>query len=65
MRERRGTSVEELADATGMPRKRVEALETGQFDPSYELLLALADGLGVQPSALVTLAEQLKDANGP
>jgi transcriptional regulator with XRE-family HTH domain len=64
MRERRGTSVEELADATGISRKRVEALETGQFDPSYELLLTLAERLGIQPSALVTLAEQLKDANG-
>jgi transcriptional regulator with XRE-family HTH domain len=65
MREQRGMSVEELAGATGTHRKRVEALETGRLNPSYELLLALAEGLGVQPSALVTLAEQLKEANGP
>jgi hypothetical protein len=26
---------------------------------------ALADGLGIQPSALVTLAEQLKELNEP
>jgi transcriptional regulator with XRE-family HTH domain len=43
----------------------VDALETGQLDPTYELLLALADGLGVEPSALVILAERLKESNEP
>jgi transcriptional regulator with XRE-family HTH domain len=65
MREQRGMSVEVLAGTAGMRRKRLEALEGGRLDPSYELLLALAEGLGIQPSALVTLAEQLREANGP
>lgn len=60
MREQRGMSADELAGATSMGRERVDALETGRLDPTYELLLALAEGLGTQPSALVILAEQLK-----
>jgi transcriptional regulator with XRE-family HTH domain len=64
-REQRGMSAEELAGATGMTRQRIDELETGHLDPTYELLLALAEGLGIQPSALVTLAEQIKESNGP
>ncbi len=65
MREQQGMSADELAGATGMGRERVDALESGRLDPTYELLLALADGLGTQPSALVILAEQLKRTNEP
>lgn len=65
MREQQGMSADELAGATGMNRQRIDALETGHLDPTYELLLALADGLGIQPSALVTLAEQLRESNEP
>lgn len=65
MRERRDMSADELASATGMSRQRIEALETGHLDPTYELLLALAKGLGIQASALITLAEQLKQSQKP
>lgn len=65
MREQSGMSADELADATGMSRQRVDALEAGRLDPTYELLLALAEGLGIQPSALVSLAEQLEDSDEP
>jgi transcriptional regulator with XRE-family HTH domain len=65
MREQQGMSADELAGATGINRRRIDALETGHFDPTYELLLALADGLDIQPSALVTLAEQLRESNEP
>lgn len=65
MREQQGISTEELARATGISRQRIDALEAGQLDPTYELLLALAEGLGVQPSALMTLAEQLETADEP
>jgi transcriptional regulator with XRE-family HTH domain len=65
MREQRDMSADELAATAGMSRQRIEALETGHLDPTYELLLALAEGLGIQPSALVTLAEQLKESNEP
>jgi transcriptional regulator with XRE-family HTH domain len=57
MREQRGMSVDELVVASGVLRERVSALETGQLDPTYELLLKIADGLGTQPSALIILAE--------
>jgi transcriptional regulator with XRE-family HTH domain len=65
IREQRGMSVDELARAIDVHRQRIDALETGHLDPTYELLLAVAEGLGTQPSALVTLAEQLKGANQP
>jgi transcriptional regulator with XRE-family HTH domain len=56
MREQRGMSADELADASGVLRERIGALEAGQLDPTYELLLEIAGGLGTQPSALVILA---------
>jgi transcriptional regulator with XRE-family HTH domain len=62
IREQRRMSADDLAAATGMTRERLDALETGRLDPTYELLLALADGLDTQPSALVGLAEQLRDS---
>jgi transcriptional regulator with XRE-family HTH domain len=65
MREQRGMSADELAGAIGMSPQRIDALETGRLDPTYELLLALAEGLGIQPSALMTFAEQLKESNEP
>jgi len=65
MREQRGMSIDELAGATSIARERVDALETGRLDPTYELLLALAEGLDIQPSALMILAEQLKRTNEP
>ena len=63
MREQRDMSAGELADAIDIRRQRIDALETGRLDPTYELLLAVAEGLGTQPSALVTLAEQLRESN--
>jgi transcriptional regulator with XRE-family HTH domain len=58
-------SAHELAVATGITRQRIHALEIGHFDPTYELLVALAEGLGIPVSTLVTLAEQLKKSNEP
>lgn len=58
-REERGISVDQLARASAIHRQRILALETGHLDPTYEQLLALADALGVQPSALVVHAERM------
>jgi transcriptional regulator with XRE-family HTH domain len=58
-REQRGMSVEALAEASGIPVERIGALEAGRLDPTYELLLEIADGLGSAPSELVSLAESL------
>jgi hypothetical protein len=54
----RGTpiDIDELAADTGISRRRI-LHETGHLDPTYEQLVALAAGLGIQPSAPVTLAE--------
>ncbi len=59
VRTQQGVSTGELAIATGIERRRIDALEGGQLDPSYELLLALAEGLDVRPSRFVIHAEEL------
>ncbi len=51
-------SVQQLAQASMVGAATIEAVETGRLDPEYDLLLALADGLGVGPGTLVTRAEQ-------
>jgi transcriptional regulator with XRE-family HTH domain len=58
-REQRQLSQASLASAVGVARQRVGALERGQLNPRYELLLALADALGVQVGELVIRAEEL------
>jgi DNA-binding XRE family transcriptional regulator len=65
IREQKGIGVAELAEASSVSRKRLEALEAGQLDPAYELLFDIADGLGARPSALIVLAEQLQQSSGP
>jgi transcriptional regulator with XRE-family HTH domain len=60
LREERGLSKAELAAATGSEQTRIQALEAGQLDPDYELLLALAEALGIRPSAFVVRAEELQ-----
>ena len=65
LREEQGLTIDELATASAVHRQRIHALETGYLDPTYELLLALADALGVQPSALIIRAEELKTASEP
>ncbi len=65
MREQQEVSIDALARATTIPRENIEALETGHLDPTYELLVAIAERLGTQPSALVLFAEQLKRSTRP
>jgi transcriptional regulator with XRE-family HTH domain len=60
MREQHGKSADELAAAAGMSRRRIDALESGDLDPTYEILLAIADAIGIRPSALFMLVERLK-----
>jgi len=43
----------------GVDRACIEALEAGRLDADYELLLTLADGIGVRPSAFFGRAEEL------
>lgn len=56
-RNRRGLSVEALASAARVQASRLQALEAGQIDPDYDLLLALAQALDIRASAFVIRAE--------
>jgi transcriptional regulator with XRE-family HTH domain len=59
MREQRHMTADQLADASGVLREHIKALEVGRLDPTYDLLLKVTDGLGAQPSALIIFAEKL------
>jgi len=59
LRQQRNMSTKELAEATGVERLRISTLEAGKLDPTYELLIALAEGLGVQLSTLAIRAQEL------
>jgi transcriptional regulator with XRE-family HTH domain len=52
-------TAEQLAATADVPRAQVNALEAGRVDPTYELLLVLAEALGVRASAFVLRAEAL------
>jgi transcriptional regulator with XRE-family HTH domain len=53
----RSMSPAQLAAAASIYRRRLDAIEEGRFDPAYDVLIALAAGLGVELAALVTRAE--------
>lgn len=59
IRSERQITIPQLALAVDVPATRIRALEAGRLDPDYELLLALAQALHVDPSALVMRAEAL------
>jgi transcriptional regulator with XRE-family HTH domain len=59
IRQERGVRAEDLAAATGIDGSRLHGLESGRLNPRYELLLALAAGLGVPASAFMLRAERL------
>jgi transcriptional regulator with XRE-family HTH domain len=56
LREEQEMSESELARAAGLTSGRLDAIEAGLFDPTYDVLLALAAGLGVTPAALIQRA---------
>jgi transcriptional regulator with XRE-family HTH domain len=64
VREQRGLSAHDLAAAAGVAPARVAALEDGQLDPDFELLIRLAEGMGLHPAAFFLRAEQLGDLDG-
>jgi transcriptional regulator with XRE-family HTH domain len=53
MREREGISVAELAARTGVDVRKITALEAGRFDPPFDVMSVLADGIGVPLYALM------------
>ena len=59
LREQQSLTAQDLAEAVGAPTARIDELEEGRLDPDFELLLRLADGLGVRLSTLFGRAEGL------
>jgi len=53
VREREGVSVADLAARTGIDAQRINAIEAGQIDPALDVMIALAEGIGVRLSALI------------
>lgn len=52
LREERNVRAVALAVAAGIDPERLSAIEAGRFDPRYDLLIALADALGIESSVL-------------
>lgn len=64
LRTERSMSVRELASGAETTTSRLEQLEAGRLDPPFDLMLALADALGVRVSTIVIRAsahEQSED----
>jgi transcriptional regulator with XRE-family HTH domain len=53
VREQQRLSVADLAARSGIAAQRISKVEAGRLDPTYDVLIALADGLGVRLSTLV------------
>jgi transcriptional regulator with XRE-family HTH domain len=53
VREAQRLSVAELAARTAIDAQRISDLEAGRLDPEFDMLIALADGMGVRASELV------------
>ncbi|HEY1833517.1 MAG TPA: helix-turn-helix transcriptional regulator [Solirubrobacteraceae bacterium] len=63
LREQRGLQAGDLAAAAGVDLGRLEALEDGRLDPGFQLLLALAQAMGVRTSTIFVRAEELGSAD--
>jgi transcriptional regulator with XRE-family HTH domain len=64
LREQHGLTADELAAAAGATPASIVALEHGQLDPSFDLLIRLAEGMGIRPSVLFVRAEELDRRGG-
>lgn len=52
-----GLSQEKLAEASGLHRNMVGAVERGEISPTYTTVVTLAEAVGMKASELVALAE--------
>jgi transcriptional regulator with XRE-family HTH domain len=59
VRESREFTIPGLATAADVSPKQLQALEAGELDPDFELLLRLAECLDTRPSAFIIKAEEL------
>jgi transcriptional regulator with XRE-family HTH domain len=58
LRRRRGLTLEELAELSGVSRAMISKLERGEKNPTLVVAARLADGLGVTLSRLAGMEEQ-------
>lgn len=59
IRHERSIDAGDLAAAAGIVPTHLDAIEAGRSEPPYDVLLALACGLGIQPGMLVHRASNL------
>jgi len=65
LRARRALSQEELGSASGLHRNYVGAIERGEINPTFKVLLKLSAGLRVQLSELFVLYEERRGEPRP
>ena len=61
LRRESGRTQSALAERAGVTVRYVQALEAGDYNPTFTTLLALARGLDVNPAALFVPAEQYRN----
>jgi len=59
LREKKSVDQDDLAAAADITVEKLLALEAGKLDPDYDLMIALAHGLGGTPSTIILRAEGL------
>jgi len=60
MRVERGVSVADAAAGARVTPRRLTAVEDGRREADYELIVRLADALGVRPAEFIRRAEHLE-----
>jgi transcriptional regulator with XRE-family HTH domain len=60
LREQHDLNPRDLAVAAGVAEVAIDALEDGRLDPDFEMLLAIAERMGLRPSAFFLRAEELR-----
>ena len=64
LRRRTAMTLQTLADRSGLSASTLSKIENGQLSPSYETLLRLADGLGVDVAELFHTQSHADMASG-
>jgi len=65
LRARRGLSQESLGFRSGLHRNYVGAIERGEINPTFRVLMQLARGLDLQLSEIIYLWELRRDDPAP
>ena len=60
LRDERQLSQEALGQKTGLHRNYIGGVERGELNPSLTNIKKIAEGLGLKPSELMAIAEQLE-----